>query len=586
MKSTITTDEEALLDEATRSGLLRKTAIYTRLSGPGWLQGALTLGGGSLAGALYLGILFGPHMLWLQPLAMICGVVMLSAITYVTLSTGERPFALIMKRVSPFLAWAWLAATVIANLVFCLPQFSLATAALQQNIAPVMADAPDSNVMKYVIGGVIFAICAVIVGFYNRGGLGIKIFERILKIMVGLIMLSFVGVVATLVAQGAVDFASVFKGHLPSLAYFNNPTPAFEAAIAETGENQALWTRIVTGDHAGIMIAAFGTAVGINMTFLLPYSMMKRRWGKKHRGMAIFDLSLGLIVPFFIATGCLVIASASQFHGKTGDVLDENGVPRPAMQGSYDAAIKPLIVQLQESGRAATAEEAQAMLTPQDREVAAMLAKRDVGQLASALEPFTGRFLAQKIFGFGVLGMAVSSIIMLMLINGFAATEALGRPDDRKIHFIAAMLPGVVGFFNPAIWTGASKAALAIPAATIAGGLIPIAYFTFLLLMNSRSALGTELPSGGRRIYWNTIMIVATTLVSCGAIWVTFKKAASHSLGDVMEVMGQVFSNPTAIFENASLFQRFMAITMLGAMTALFVLGLVGFIRKNRVTSA
>ena len=559
MKTTISAQEEALLDEAATAGMLRKTVIYSRLSGPGWLQGALTLGGGSLAGALYLGILFGPHMLWLQPLAMICGVVMLSAITYVTLSTGERPFMLIMKRVSPFLAWAWLIATVLANMVFCLPQFSLATAAMQQNLAPFTADAEGANLMKYVIGAVIFIVCAVIVASYNRGGVGVRLFERVLKIMVGMILLSFVGVAATLVFQGAVDFGSIFRGHLPGLTYFNNPTPAFQDAIAQTGANAEVWRGIVTADHAGIMIAAFGTAVGINMTFLLPYSMMKRNWGKRHRGMAIFDLAIGLIIPFFIATGCLVIASASQFHGKTGDVLDEDGMPRPEMAGSFNAAIKPLITQLQESGRAATPEEALAMITPEDRAVAAMLAKRDVGQLASSLEPFTGTFLAQKIFGFGVLGMAVSSIIMLMLINGFAFTEAVGRPDDRRLHFIAAMLPGILGFFNPVIWTGASRAALAIPAATIAGALIPIAYFTFLLLMNSRSALGAELPRGGRRIYWNTIMIIATSLVSFGAIWVTVKKSASPGLEGIM------------------------ATSMLVAMAILFVLGLVGFLRNNRV---
>ena len=561
MKSTISSQEEALLDEAATAGTLRKAAIYTRMSGPGWLQGALTLGGGSLAGALYLGILFGPHMLWLQPLAMICGVVMLSAITYVTLSTGERPFMLIMKRVSPFLAWAWLIATMIANLVFCLPQFSLATAALQQNIVPFTADAADSNTMKYVIGAIIFILCAVIVGFYNRGGMGVKIFETILKAMVGLILLSFLGVAAIVLSQGVFDFTTILKGHIPSLSYFNNPTPAFEEAIAQTGANQEVWRGIVTGDHAGIMIAAFGTAVGINMTFLLPYSMMKRRWGKRHRGMAIFDLALGLIIPFFIATACLVISSASQFYGKTADVLDADGMPLPAMEGSFNAAINPLIAQLQASGRAASPEEAALLITPEDREVAAMLARRDVAQLASSLEPFTGEFLAQKIFGFGVFGMAVSSIIMLMLINGFALTEAFGRPDDRRLHFIGAMLPGVIGFFNPVIWSGASRAALAIPAATIAGGLIPIAYFTFLLLMNSRSALGTELPQGGRRIYWNTIMIIATSLVSFGAIWVTVKKSASPG------------------------FEGIMATIMLVAMAALFVLGLFGFLKNNRIAS-
>lgn len=549
--------EDKLLDEADGKGLLGKASIYARLSGPGWLQGAITLGGGSLAGSLYLGVLFGPHLLWLQPLAMICGVVMLSAITYVTLSTGERPFGLVIRRISPFLAWAWLIAAAIANMVFCLPQFSLATAAVQQNLAPGLA-----GLSPYWIGGTILVLCALIVGSYNRGGSGVKWFERILKIMVGLIVLSFVGVTATLIFSGAVDFGAIIKGHIPNFTYFNNPTPAFAEAIARTGENATAWRSIVTADHSGKIIAAFGTAVGINMTFLLPYSILKRNWGKRHRGLAIFDLAIGLIVPFVVATSCLVIASASQFHGKTSDVLASNGEPLTAMAKSYQAALKPIVTKLVAEKRAASPEAAMAMLTLEDKQVAAMLANRDVGQLASALEPFTGQFLAQKIFGFGVLGMAVSTIIMLMLINGFVCTEAIGQPNNTKVHLLGAMLPGILGFFHPYIWQGASKAALAIPAATIAGALIPIAYFTFFLLMNSRATLGAEMPTGGRRVRWNALMMLATGLVSFGAIWVTLKKTASPGLEGIMATIS------------------------ISALACLFVIGLIGFFRKNRAGSA
>lgn len=553
MKTQLTQTEAELLELAQTKGALGKAAIYAKLSGPGWLQGAITLGGGSLAGALYLGVLFGPHMLWLQPLAMICGVIMLSAITYVTLSTGERPFGLVIRRLSPFLAWAWIIGAAIANMVFCLPQFSLATAAIQQNLAPGTA-----SLSPYVIGGALFLTAAVIVAFYNKGGAGILWFERILKIMVGLIVLSFVGVTVTLILKGAVDFGALLKGHIPDFSYFSNPTPAFAEAIAKTGENSSAWTKVVTGDHAGIMIAAFGTAVGINMTFLLPYSILKRNWGRKHRGLAIFDLSLGLIIPFVIATGCLVIASASQFHGKTGDVLDENGEPLPSMAASYNDALKPILAKIVADGRAETPEAAAALLTLEDKKIAAMLAKRDVAQLAAALEPFTGKFLAQKIFGFGVLGMAFSTIIMLMLINGFCATEAIGQPDNKTIHLAGAMIPGIIGFFNPAIWTGASKAALAIPASTIAGSLIPIAYFTFFLLMNSKATLGAEMPTGSRRIRWNTLMLLASGLVTCAVIWVNMQGASAPGLKGIMSTASLI------------------------TLPILFLMGIFGFVRNNR----
>ncbi|GAG15047.1 unnamed protein product, partial [marine sediment metagenome] len=75
--------DRRLIVEARRKGFWATLGAYTRLSGPGWLQSAITLGGGSLSSSLYLGVLAGFSLLWLQPLAMILGVIMLSAIAYV-----------------------------------------------------------------------------------------------------------------------------------------------------------------------------------------------------------------------------------------------------------------------------------------------------------------------------------------------------------------------------------------------------------------------------------------------------------------------------------------------------------------------
>ena len=56
------------LQEAQAAGLGATLKTFVRLSGPGWLQSAITLGGGSLAGSLYLGVIGGYELLWLQPL--------------------------------------------------------------------------------------------------------------------------------------------------------------------------------------------------------------------------------------------------------------------------------------------------------------------------------------------------------------------------------------------------------------------------------------------------------------------------------------------------------------------------------------
>ena len=130
--SSVQKDRQLLID-AGEKGKLSQLRAFTKLSGPGWLQSALTLGGGSLGSSLYLGILGGMTLLWLQPFAMILGVIMMSAISYVTLSTGERPFRAINNHINPVLGWSWLGAALLANMVWSLPQYSLCFAVCEQN---------------------------------------------------------------------------------------------------------------------------------------------------------------------------------------------------------------------------------------------------------------------------------------------------------------------------------------------------------------------------------------------------------------------------------------------------------------------
>lgn len=526
-------DEAAELAQVNRRPFLKRLGYYSKKSGPGWLQAAITLGGGSLAGAMYLGVFMGYNMMWLQPLAMIIGVVMLSAIAYVTLSTGERPFHTIKSHVSPVLAWAWLIGTMMANIVWCMPQFSLGTAAIQQNILGMESGGMGSTV----------AICLVLLitgfvvnVFYQSGAKGIAVFEMILKIMVAIVVVSFFGVVGVLSAKGALDWGSIFAGLIPNPKLLSNAAPTFLPFVEATGEFAAFWKEKMARDQLDIMMTAFGTAVGINMTFLLPYSMLRKRWGKDHRQLAIFDLSIGLIIPFVLATSCVVIAAASQFHTQFSDVLLEDGTVTPAMAGDfhgilderlrYEIGVEAFTALSPEALDAARAGAPQA-----DRELAAMLTKRNNFQLANALTPLAGETVSQTIFGIGVFGMALSTIIILMLINGFVFCEMFGKPDHRGVHLLGCLVAGVAGFLGPIfIWQNAGPK-LAVPTSVIGGSLIPIAYFTAFLLMNSRKTLGDKMPKGGYRILWNVLMVVSTSIATAGTVKVLLSKGTMGQAG-------------------------------------------------------
>ena len=98
-----TQSEREYLRQAEASGLISRLGAYTRLSGPGWLQSAITLGGGSLASSLFLGVLAGYSLLWLQPMAIILGVIMLSAISHVTFPPDKVPLPQLIMKLTQFL---------------------------------------------------------------------------------------------------------------------------------------------------------------------------------------------------------------------------------------------------------------------------------------------------------------------------------------------------------------------------------------------------------------------------------------------------------------------------------------------------
>jgi Mn2+/Fe2+ NRAMP family transporter len=532
MTETSAETEERTLLEARAQGPLATLRAFLRLSGPGWLQSAITLGGGSLASALYLGVLSGFHLLWLQIVAMLLGIVMLAAIGYVTLSTGKRPFRAINEHISPVLGWGWIIAVMLANVVWCLPQFALGSAAIQQNLIPSLSGTSGTVISCALILG----LSSIVIWFYDSGTRGIRIFEIVLKVMVALVVLCFFGVVLTLAtSEAGLPWESIASGLIPDLSFLSSPAPVFTAFLSESPLSE-WWSARIVSEQQDVMVAAAATAVGINMTFLLPYSMLRKGWGRAHRGLAVFDLGTALLIPFALATSCVVIVAASQFHGQA----DESLVHDPLAASAHPSYLKTLDARLlaefgseehatrsvapdlahslgQEAFQARVATTLQS-LPLADRQLAAMLQKRDAFSLAASLEPLTGRTVSQVVFGLGVLSMAISTVIILMLISGFTFCEMFGLEPRGTAHRVGALFAGVVGFFGPFIWKGDAKFWLAVPTSNFGMVLLPIAYWTFFLMMNSKGLLGEHRPRGRKRVIWNTLMILSASTATFASL--------------------------------------------------------------------
>jgi len=548
------------LAEANRHGWLAKLTVFTRLTGPGWIASAITLGGGSLASSLYLGVLGGYSLMWLQPFAMVLGVIMLSAIGYVTLSTGERPFQAINAHVSPVLGWGWALAVAAANVIWCMPQFSLAHGVLSQNLLSGWLGADGSlpqwaasafssetpvgawfstNFDEVAVSMALLVVCTFVTWSYDRGGWGVRIYETVLKIVVAVIVLCFLGVVLRLsFSSEPLPWGAVLAGLVPDFGQFWTPaatfTPFLEAIENESA--RAFWFDTIVNEQRDVMISAAATAVGINMTLLFPYAMLRKGWTKEFRGLSIFDLSTGLFIPYILATGFVVIAAASRFHtelpagfvaetsgGKLTIVADENSPKYGAYQGLL--AKRNAVLTSVDITSPAPDQTTAPDLSENEKLMAAILVRRDAMDLATSLEPLTGKVIANIVFGLGVLAMVLSTISILMLISGFVFAEMMAFPPGGWMHKLGTLVAGVGGIFWPIFWTGQSKFYLAVVTSVFGFMLLPFAYVTFVLLMNSKSLLQEEMPRGFSRFLWNVLMIFAALTASVGAAYMIWVKA-------------------------------------------------------------
>jgi len=518
-------NEKKYLAQAEASGLFSKLGAYTKLSGPGWLQSAITLGGGSLASSLFLGVLAGYSLLWLQPMAIVLGIIMLSAISHVTLSTGQSPFTSINNEINPVLGWGWAIATIMANIVWCLPQFSLGTAAVTQNLIPAL----NNTGGKVLICAFILAIAFLVVRAYDKGSTGVKIFDWVLKIMVGVVVISFFGVVIKLSTSGEADWGSILAGFVPDFSLFNSPAETYNPFLEGTGEFRSFWESKIVGLQQDVMISAAATAVGINMTFFMPFVLLRRKWGREHRGLAKFDLWTALLIPYVIATSCVVIAAGTRFNGKPESAFNSEGQVHANLEKGYLelATARARLEWTDDEYNALAPIQQEAVLDSlplPDRQLAAMLVKRDAFNLAESLESlFESKAFSHYVFGIGVLGMALSTIIILMTINGHAICEVLGKPHSGSPFLGGALLAGL-GVLGPFFWQDAAFW-LAVPTSILGFTLIPVAYLSFFLLMNNIQVLGRERPQGTSRLIWNLFMLLALGLMGTAAMYVAWNKS-------------------------------------------------------------
>ena len=434
--------EVAELDALEAAPLGTKVKGYLKRSGPGLLQSAMTLGAGSAAASIVAGAYYGYSLLWVQPLAMFLGIMMLGALGKVVLTSGERPYKAFGREINKPLIFLWAFGTVMASVIWHFPQYGLAAGAARDLVDLTMQTPDVSSVTANADGltGIGFAaswgIGLLILGInvcatwnYGKDAKGIKVYEWFLRTTIAIVVIMF----GAVVVKTGINMDLLKEGNFG----FGWPT---------------------TAKGVTTVLGAIGAAVGINMTFLYPYTLLAKGWGKSHRKLMRWDLALSMFLPFVVVTSLIIIAMANTVYP-----LDPSTPLKP-----LDAA-QALIQTMGPAGR--------------------------------------------LIFDLGFIAMTCGAISTHMVVCGFTICEMFGLEYTTKRFRLFALVPaiGILGVItNTPMWMPVAASAVCLT-------MLPIAYIIFFIMNNKRSYIGDAVGTGWKRALINIILLIAIAMATIGA---------------------------------------------------------------------
>ena len=443
--------EVAELEALSEKPLVPRALGYVKRTGPGLLQSAMTLGAGSAAASVVAGASFGYKLLWIQPVAMLLGVCMMAALSNVVLTTQERPYRAFGIHTSKALVFLWALGTVMASVIWHFPQYGLAAGAVRDlaDLAQIQCRAAEGQTavwlgytgaglaVSFGTGVVILLLNIATTWSYGSSAWGIKVYEWFLRGVIALIILAF-GIVV-LANFGKIEWGELGKG---LIGYYGIPD---------------------TKGSVTLVLGMLGAAVGINMTFLYPYSLLAKGWGPKHKQLARWDLGMSMFLPFVLVTSFVILA------------MTVSGVYDPSDE-AVRMGIKPL-------------------------------------DAAASLQGVMGEAAGRVIFDLGLIGMACGAISAHMVVCGFTICEMFGLEYTVWRFRLFALVPaiGVLGVVTSLpIW-------FPIAASAICFTMLPIAYLLFLIMNNKRSYIGDAVGSGLGRVVFNGVLVVALAVATVGS---------------------------------------------------------------------
>jgi manganese transport protein len=281
--------QEALDREVEKLEELRHKPLITRfwghlkISGPGFMDSALTLGAGTLTAAMLSGAIFGYKTMWLLWISMGLGLFMMAAMARFT-CYGRFRIIPVQNRYHGWVVGSLMTAiigTAAVAVIFNYAQYSLGTH-LIESFTPLLG----FKFPRQVNWIVYMAVTSwLILSYGRRGRRGIRLVENFMKLSIGIMLLSF----GTCLVIVGIDWPNFFKGIF---------VPWLPSGV----------------EGIDLFVASSAAAIGVMDWVFFHYAGLARGWGRKHESQARFDISIGLFLPFVLINYLVIGVFSATLH--------------------------------------------------------------------------------------------------------------------------------------------------------------------------------------------------------------------------------------------------------------------------------
>jgi len=521
--------EVKILESCQSAGNIKALFGYSKITGPGWWIAAASLSAGSLIGSIGLGQRLGLDGLWIQAAAMLLGIFTLFAISQITLNTQQSLFVILKNDWNKSLA-IWLAfSAIITGFTWCMPQFRLGADAVVTTLLPSL----DNKGGRVLIAVLLLILSVGLSLVYERHGPRSSIFTWTIKLLVLFIIFSAISSVILFFPSSGISFGDILQSLVPSYNFLIEPSPLFSNLLENSGEMKMFWEEKILLKQRELALICFSSTLGVNIMFALPLLLLNRKWRRIHDRFSKFNLFTTCFLPFSIVSVCLTLLSAIAFHPKDLMTPEDDLLESTEIVDLLNQRVVHEIGYEKFRDMAPFQQDALTdALSNDEKKLASIIAGKSVKQWIASLSQ-TGGIYFSYLLGVTIFAISLSTIVILMIINGHLVCEVLGKPHKGPA-FQSGSLLLAISSIGPFVWSDQDNW-VSDPTYFISLAILPFALLSFTLLLNNPSIMGRMRPSGTGGYFINAGIILSFIFLGSSSFYLVWNEHwGSFPIGQVL----------------------------------------------------